>query len=153
MTFSRTSTFLLFKPNSLIITSFGFRCQHGHAVLSGFVCQVHSLVSVLAGGWWYIQDNASVHTARVVDDWMSEQGFGRDANFPPCSPDLNLIESVFGIMVERMSSEKLDTVPKLVHAIQSTWNSLTRSDILNFYASWRDRLAAVRAAEGGPTRF
>ena len=56
-------------------------------------------------------------------------------------------------MVERMSCEKLDIVPKLVHAIKDTWNSLTRSDILNFYASWRDRLAAVRAAEGGPTRF
>ena len=80
---------------------------------------------------------------------MSEQGFGR----PPCSPDLNLIENVFGIMVERMSSEKLDTVDKLVHAIQRTWNNLTRSDILNLYSSWRHRLAAVRVAAGGPTRF
>jgi transposase len=84
---------------------------------------------------------------------MTEQGFGRDANFPPCSPDLNLIENVFGIMVERMSSQKLDTIPKLEKAIADTWNNLTRSDILNLYASWRDRLAAVRAAEGGPTRF
>ena len=127
--------------------------MHAHAVLSVLVCGVSSLGRVVADGWWYIQDNSSVHTARVVDDWMSEQGFGRDANFPPCSPDLNLIENVFGIMVERMSSEKLDTVPKLEQAITDTWNSLTRSDILNLYSSWRDRLAAVRAAEGGPTRF
>jgi hypothetical protein len=65
----------------------------------------------------------------------------------------NLIENVFGIMVERMSSEKLDTIPKLQQAIKDTWNNLTRSDILNLYASWRDRLAAVRDAAGGPTRF
>ena len=76
--------------------------MHALAVLSVFVCRVESLTHVLAGGWWNIQDNASVHTAAVVDDWMSEP-------FPPCSPDLNLIENVFGIMVERMSSEKLDT--------------------------------------------
>ena len=67
---------------SLIMTSFGSRCLHPHAVLSGFVCRVHSLVSVLAGGWWKIQDNAPVHTAAVVDDWRSETGFGRDANLP-----------------------------------------------------------------------
>ena len=98
-----------------------------------------------------------MHTARVVEEWMimTEQGFGRDANFPPCSPDLNLIENVFGIMVERMSSDNLDTgtIPKLVDAIKNTWNSFTRSDILNLYSSWRARLAAVRDAEGGPTRF
>ena len=48
-----------------------------------------------------------VHTAAVVDDWITEQGFGREANFPPRSPDLNLIENVFGIMVERMSNQKV----------------------------------------------
>jgi len=135
------------------MTSLGFRWACTHAVLFVLVYQVHSLIHVLANGWWNIQDNASVHTAAVVDDWMSEQGFGRDANFPPCSPDLNLIENVFGIMVERMSSQKLDTVDKLVRAIKDTWNNLTRSDILNLYSSWRARLAAVRDAEGGPTRF
>jgi len=123
------------------------------AVLSVLVCGVHSLSHVLDGDWWNIQDNASVHTARVVEEWMSAQGFGRDDKFPPCSPDLNLIENVFGIMVERMSSEKLDTIDKLVRAIKDTWNSLTRSDILNLYSSWGARLAAVRDAEGGPTRF
>jgi hypothetical protein len=65
----------------------------------------------------------------------------------------NLIENVFGIMVERMSSQKLDTVPKLQQAVTDTFNALTRSDILNLYASWRARIAAVRAADGGPTRF
>ena len=127
--------------------------MHAHAVLSAFGYRFHSLTHVLADGGSYIQDNASVQTARVVDDWMTEQGFGRDSNFPPCSPDLNLIENVFGMMVERMSSEKLDTIDKLVRAIKDTWNSLTRSDILNLYSSWGARLAAVRDAEGGPTRF
>jgi len=126
--------------------------MHRAAVLSVLVYGVHSLGRVVAGGWLNIQDNASVHTARVVEEWVNEQGFGHDSTFPPCSPDLNLIENVFGMMVERMSSEKLDTVPKLVQSIKDTWNSFTRSDILNLYSSWRARLAAVRDAEGGPTR-
>jgi transposase len=105
--------------------------------------------------WWLdlVQDNARVHTAQVVDDWCSEQGFGRDCTFPPCSPDLNLIENLFGIMVERMSSKKLDTLPKLEHAIRETWASITRSDVLNLYSSWLARMSAVIKVEGGNTRF
>jgi hypothetical protein len=56
-------------------------------------------------------------------------------------------------MVERMSSQKLDTVPKLERAIRATWRSITRSDILNLYSSWLDRMDTVIKAEGGPTRF
>lgn len=99
------------------------------------------------------QDNAPVHTANIVDDWMSEIGFGHDATFPPCRPDLNLVENVFGIMVERMSNQKLDTVSKLERAIRATWRSLTRSDILNLYVSWLARIEAVMETKGGPTRF
>src|SRR5271167_2508511 len=100
-----------------------------------------------------MQDNASTHTAAIVDDWCSEQGFGLDSTFPACSPDLNLIENLFGIMVERMSSQKLDTIPKLERAIRATWRSITRSDILNLYSSWRKRMDGVIKAQGGNTLF
>lgn len=84
---------------------------------------------------------------------MSEQGFGRDSTYPPCSPDLNLIENVFGIMVERMSNRNITTVDELHHALRNTVQSIDQSDILNLYSSWRSRLAAVIEAQGGPTRF
>jgi len=101
----------------------------------------------------WIQDNASPHTARVVDDWLSTQAFRRDATFPAHSPDLNLTENVFGIMVERMSSEKITTAEQLEAALIRTWASITRSDLLSLYASWSDRVRAVVDANGGHTRF
>ena len=82
---------------------------------------------------------------------MSEQGFGRDATFPPCSPDFNLIENVWAMMVERMSTQKLDTVKKLEHAIRTTWKGINQLDILSLYSSWRSRIAAVIEAKGGHT--
>ena len=129
--------------------------MYAHAVLSVLVilCGVSSLGRVVAHDWWHIQDNASVHTARVLEDWMTEHGSERDANFPPCSPDLNLIENVFGIVVVRMSSEKLDTIPQLARAIQAHMQQFDPLRKSIFNSSWRDRLAAVRAAAGGPTRF
>ena len=106
----------------------------------------------LLTAWEVLAQQLQCDTRRG-DYSLRSRSVGRDDKFPPCSPDLNLIENVFGIMVERMSSEKLDTIDKLVRAIKDTWNSLTRSDILNLYSSWGARLAAVRDAEGGPTRF
>ena len=56
-------------------------------------------------------------------------------------------------MVERMSSQQLDTVAKLERAIRDTWDSITQSDVLNLYSSWLARMDAVVKAEGGNTRF
>jgi hypothetical protein len=39
------------------------------------------------------QDHASIHDARVVD-WMGLLEFDRAQEFPPNSPELNLIENV-----------------------------------------------------------
>jgi hypothetical protein len=38
-----------------------------------------------------MQDNASIFTARIVKDWLKEQGI-EVLNWPPYSPDLNPIE-------------------------------------------------------------
>lgn len=84
---------------------------------------------------------------------MSEQGFGRDSTFPPCSPDMNLIENLFGIITERMSNQHINTIDELRSVLAKTVQSINQSDILNLYFSWHARLAAVIKAEGGPTRF
>ena len=83
---------------------------------------------------------------------MSAQGFGR-ATLPQCSPDFNVIENVFGIMVERMANLDVTTMDELYHSLRNTVKSIHHSDISYLYSFWRDRLAAVIEAQGGPTRF
>ncbi len=42
----------------------------------------------------FMQDNARVHTAKIVMDWLDEKGYSV-MTWPPYSPDLNPIEMVW----------------------------------------------------------
>lgn len=99
------------------------------------------------------QDQEKIHFGKEVKKYLMEQGVGVDENFPPCSPDLNLIQNVWGVMAERMSHYDIQSRAELLHAMQLEWNNLTAFEIQRLYGSWQDRLDAVIAAQGGPTKY
>ena len=45
--------------------------------------------------YYFIQDNASIHCAYKVIDWFEEKEIVYIKNWPPYSPDLNLIEQIW----------------------------------------------------------
>ena len=51
-----------------------------------------------------IEDNSSVHTAGVVQQWYDEQLFFNRLDLPPRSPELNVIENVWAQMVQNWRS-------------------------------------------------
>jgi transposase len=99
------------------------------------------------------QDHDSTHDAHAVTQWLESDGVGQDQTFPAYAPDLNLIENVWGIMAERMSHYHIQTRPEMEVALEREWGRLTVFEIQRLYGSWRDRLRAVEAAEGGPTDY
>jgi transposase len=101
----------------------------------------------------FIHDNASVHYAGVVAEWMEGEGVSTDATFPPYSPDLNLIENVWGVMAQHLSSQDFETERQLLHALRKEWDSLDLPYLQRLYWSFRDRLKAVIQAEGGNTKY
>jgi transposase len=107
---------------------------------------------VLAHGL-VLQDNAPIHNARVVDEWMGSNGVPRDQTFPPASPDLNLIESVWGLMAQRMMSTTIHSADHLLSVLREQWAAVTPADIQRLYGSWSSRLRAVVAANGAHTKY
>jgi len=72
--------------------------------------------------------------------------------WPPKSPDLNLIESVWSELksnLKRTYENRQDLEEDIYHS----WNSLSIEYIKNLYDSMCDRISAVIESEGEPTRY
>ena len=102
------------------------------------------------------QDNASIHTAKEVLQWLENEGiplFG----WPPISPDLNPIEKIWAILKQRIiekyphlldlgqSQEALDALAK---AIVDEWNAIPQERIDRTIRSVDYAINAVIAAKG-----
>jgi transposase len=103
--------------------------------------------------WSLWQDNDPIHNAGAVFDWLERNGVSRDANFPPYSPDLNLIEHVWAWLAERMRGRTVLTAEALLKAIADEWSQIDPVMLNRLYLSWHRRLNAVVKANGGHTKY
>lgn len=103
----------------------------------------------------FMQDNSSVHNARLVQAWIHEN---RDVltriKMPAKSPDLNPIENLWGKMIQEWDESRCRTKENLrLHAF-NVWDSfIGRTTCENLVDSMRRRLQAVLNAEGGYTKY
>lgn len=75
------------------------------------------------------QDNASAHTAATTQEWLREFAVPMLSAWPPFSPDLNPIESVWSWMTHRVNGERPRTVQELKDAINHAWDEMPQSVI------------------------
>jgi transposase len=135
--------------------------KHGYSANS----YIEVLDAELAGhhqpGLIFMQDNASIHTARKVKDWFKEQRIPC-ADWPPYSPDLNPIEHLWPHlkrMVLQMHPE-LETISgednireALGRALQEAWSLIGKELMDKLIESMPDRVKACRKARGWHTRY
>ena len=105
-------------------------------------------------GQTLMQDGASGHRAQSTLDKLHRRGV-RMMPWPPFSPDLNPIETVWNWMkdyIQTYYDERLG-YDRLRQVVQEAWESITEQRLDELLAKMRERCQAVIDAKGGPTRF
>lgn len=100
------------------------------------------------------QDNAPVHKARVVSEYFENNNIST-LEWPPQSPDLNIIENVWLKIKIKLKSmvHNINNKNQLYEAITDVWRSLDTEYIQSLYNTIPDRLKEVRKAKGNITKY
>lgn len=87
------------------------------------------------------QDNARIHVSNATMEWLQTQRVSV-MEWPACSPDLNPIENLWGILVRRVYSEnrQYETVEQLKIGITQAWTEISDEIINNLVGSMRNRI-------------
>ena len=98
------------------------------------------------GHWIFQQDNAPAHRSKETMAVLTELEVSVLSDWPPYSPDLNIIEVVWAIMEARIEILQPKTLNDLKIAILETWNSLSYETINGLVSSMGRRIRAVNSA-------
>lgn len=97
-------------------------------------------------------DGAACHTAKATKTWLSNQSINT-MEWPSSSPDMNPIESLWGIMKRRLRANPQRTIPELRQKIQEIWDSIGSSECERLLDSMPTRISALIAAKGDVTKY
>lgn len=99
------------------------------------------------GKWIFQQDNAPAHNSKETRAVLAELGI-TVLDWPPYSPDLNVIEVIWAIMEKRVEKLCPKNIEELKAVIIDVWNSITWQTIAGLICSMKDRLIAVNSNPG-----
>ena len=101
-----------------------------------------------------MQDNAPGHVSRATTAAFAERNI-HPIHWPPYSPDLNPIESVWNIMKDHIQEnypEKMSYV-RLKQAVIAAWNAVEAWKLDELIDSMHDRCLAVIDAQGQQIKY
>jgi transposase len=105
-------------------------------------------------GLIFQQDNARPHTAGSTIEWMEEKGIER-LDWPAYSPDLNPIENLWGLLVQRVyaNGRYFTNTDDLKKTIVFEWNNIEKSILESLTLSMKNRMFEVMSCGGGNTKY
>lgn len=94
--------------------------------------------------WMLMHDGSSVHRSNATQKWLADHQI-ECLDWPAKSPDLNVIENVWGMMVRHIykNGTQCDDVGSLTNAIIDGWEKIGEDYLKNIYKSIPRRLISV----------
>ena len=104
--------------------------------------------------WVFQQDNAPIHTAGSTKKFFEDEGIQILA-WPACSPDLNVIENVWGYLVRLVyeNGKQYESINDLTTAIFDSWKMIPTDYLKNLVSSMKTRICEVLMKNGGATHY
>jgi hypothetical protein len=100
------------------------------------------------------QDNAPSHKARDTVAWLAANGVDVLDNWPPYSPDLNVIENMWAFLKTKIRRESITTKEILRARVQEIWSSPDIKDLcFRLTSSMPSRIAECIRNKGGYTKY
>jgi transposase len=104
-----------------------------------------------SGPWYYLHDNPTVHRGHAATKALFDAG-ATVLDFPPYSPDLNVIENLWGYLAKKVDRHRCRNVDELKRWVQHEWDEVEPAYFTALFNSYPKRCEAVIAANGSHTK-
>jgi transposase len=150
----RTELFLMNRPDEP-------QFRRGYTAGSYIEALEEAFLGLYQPGQALIQDNAPIHKAVVTRDLIESHGIWV-LDFPPNSPDLNVIEHAWWALKRELYrmhpdiedwGQSIEVIQRINIALQQAWRNLPQSLFQELIDSMPRRLKAIRKARGWQTKY
>ena len=99
-------------------------------------------------------DNATIHNSKLTKAWFTEKNI-HVMEWPTCSPDLNPIENLWGILSRKVyeNGKQFEYTLDLKTRIREAWNEVSIETIQNLVTSMSSRIFEVIKNSGSNTKY